>query len=74
MQVEFTVEQLQRLSRIAAHAGTEPERLVRDAALRMVEQDEKFPSAVREGIEQANRGEFFDDDEARLWLEERERS
>ncbi|MBV9402007.1 MAG: hypothetical protein JO062_28795 [Bryobacterales bacterium] len=74
MEVHFTPEQLQRLSQIATHAGTDPERLVKDAALRLLEGDEQFRAAVREGIAAADRGELIDDEEVRLWLEERERS
>ena len=74
MEVDFTPEQLQRLSQIAAHAGTDPQHLVRDAALRLVEDDTKFRAAVRDGIAQADRGELIDDEEVRFWLEERERS
>ena len=74
MEVDFTPEQLERLSQIASHAGIDTEHLVKDAALRLVEQDAKFRAAVREGIAQADRGELIDDEEVRLWLEERERS
>jgi predicted transcriptional regulator len=74
MEVHFTPEQLQQLSQIAAHSGTDTEHLVMDAALRLVEQDAKFRAAVREGIAQADRGELIDDEEVRRWLEERERS
>ena len=74
MQVDFTPEQLQRLSQIAAHVGTNPENLVKDAALRLVDEDERFRAAVREGIAAADRGELIDDQEVRQWLEERERS
>jgi predicted transcriptional regulator len=63
MQLDFTPEQLQRLSQIAAHAGTDPEHLVKDAALRLVEEDEKFRGAVREGIAAADRGEFVEHEE-----------
>jgi predicted transcriptional regulator len=63
MQLDFTPEQLQRLSQIAAHAGTDPEHLVKDAALRLVEEDEKFRAAVREGIAAADRGEFVEHEE-----------
>ncbi len=73
MEVDFTPEQLRHLSQIAAHAGTDPEHLVKDAVLRLVEEDKKFRAAVREGIAQADRGELIDDDEARLWQEGRER-
>jgi predicted transcriptional regulator len=74
MEVHFTPEQEARLSQIAAHAGVDTEHLVKDAALRLLEQDEQFRAAVREGIAAADRGELIDDEEVRLWLEERERS
>lgn len=60
MEVHFTPEQLQRLSQIATHAGTNPEHLVKDAALRLLEDDEHFRAAVREGIAAADRGEFIE--------------
>jgi len=74
MEVHFTPEQLERLTHIAAHAGVDTEHLVKDAALRLVEEDTKFRAAVREGIAAADRGELIDDEEVRQWLEERERS
>ena len=74
MEVHFTPEQESQLSRIAAHARTDTEHLVKDAALRLVEEKNRFSAAVREGVEQADRGELIDDDEVRLWLECQERS
>lgn len=74
MEVHFTPEQLQRLSQIAANSGIDAELLVKNAALRLVEADAKYRAAVREGITQADLGEFIDDEEVRLWLEQRERS
>jgi hypothetical protein len=55
MEVHFTPEQEARLAKVATIAGTDPERLVKDAALRVVE-DVQFRAAVREGIAQADRG------------------
>jgi predicted transcriptional regulator len=52
-----------RLSQIASHAGTDTERLVKDAALRLLEQDARFRAAVREGIAQADREEFIEEEE-----------
>ena len=63
MEVQFTPEQEARLAQIATKAGTGPEQLVRDAALRLFEQEALFRSAVREGIAQADRGEFVDEEE-----------
>jgi predicted transcriptional regulator len=74
MEVHFTPEQEAELSRIAAYAGTDSENFVKDAALRAVEENNRFRSAVRDGIAEADRGELIDDEEVRLWLEERERS
>ena len=63
MEVHFTPEQMQRLSRIATHAGTDPEHLVKDGALRLLKEEEQFRAAVREGIAAAERGEFIEHDE-----------
>jgi len=63
MNVDFTPEQEAQLSRIATHAGKEAEQLVKDAALRLLEDDVRFRTAVRKGIEQANRGEFIEETE-----------
>jgi len=73
MEVRFTPEQEAELSRIAAHAGTDSENFVRDAALRAVEEKNRFRAAVREGIAQADAGELIDDAEVLRWLEEQER-
>ncbi len=43
MEVHFTPEQEKRLTQIAANAGTDPERLVKDAALRLLEQQAGSP-------------------------------
>jgi len=52
-----------QLSQIASHAGTDTERLVKDAALRLLEQDARFRAAVREGIAQPDREEFIEEEE-----------
>jgi hypothetical protein len=82
MEVHFTPEQEARLSQIASHAGTDTERRVKDAALRLLEQNARFRPAVRkhkvpplrfapvgmteylrEGIAQADREEFIEEEE-----------
>jgi hypothetical protein len=40
MEVHFTPEQETQLAQIAANAGTDPERLVKDAALRLLPSDD----------------------------------
>ena len=74
MVVDFTPEQEAQLSLIAAYAGTDTAHLVKNAALRLLERKQSFRTAVREGLEQADRGDLIEDDEVRLWLEHRERS
>ena len=69
MDVHFTPEQEAQLAQIASLAGTEPERLVKDAALRLLHEDARFRAAVREGIEQADRGEFIEEEEMDVRLE-----
>jgi predicted transcriptional regulator len=63
MEVHLTPEQEAQLSRIASPAGRETEQLVKDAVLRLLEQDARFRAAVREGIAQADRGEFIEEEE-----------
>lgn len=69
MNVHFTPEQEAQLFQIATKEGTDPERLVKDAALRLLQQDARFRAAVREGIKQADRGEFIEEDEMDARLE-----
>ena len=69
MEVHFTPEQEAQLSQLATSAGTDPERLVKDAALRLLEEDARFRAAVRLGIEQADRGQFIEEAEMDARLE-----
>jgi predicted transcriptional regulator len=63
MEVRFTPEQEAQLSQIASHAGTDTERSVKDAVVRLIEQDARFRAAVQEGVAQADRGEFIEEEE-----------
>ncbi|MGH9493960.1 MAG: hypothetical protein ACRD3B_03100 [Candidatus Sulfotelmatobacter sp.] len=63
MEVHFTPEQEALLSQVASHKGTEPEQLVNDAALRLLERDARFRDKVREGMQQADRGELIEEEE-----------
>jgi predicted transcriptional regulator len=63
MELHFTPEQEAQLAQIARTAGTDAEELVKGAALRLLEQQSRFSAAVREGILQADRGEFIEEDE-----------
>lgn len=60
MEVHFTPEQEALLSKIASYAGTDVERLVKDAVLRLVEEDARFRQGVERGLAAAERGEFVE--------------
>ena len=63
MEVDFTPEQLASLSQIAVYRGTDAALLVKDAALRQIEQDRLFLESVERGIAQSDRGELTDHEE-----------
>ncbi len=63
MEVHFTSEEETRLSSIASHTGTDPEQLVRKAALRLLEEDTRFRAGVRKGLEAAARGDFIEEEQ-----------
>ena len=70
MEVHFTSEQETRLEQIAAQAGTDAERLVKNADLHLLESDAHYRAAVREGIAQADKGEFIEEEEMDARFEE----
>jgi predicted transcriptional regulator len=74
MEVHFTPEQETQLSQIANRAGTDVEGLVKDAALRLLQEEARFRAAVQEGIAQADRGEFIEEEEMDARLEQMLRS
>ncbi|MBV9744717.1 MAG: hypothetical protein JO099_13230 [Acidobacteriia bacterium] len=74
MEVPFTAEQEAQLVRMARKSGTDAPHLVKDAALRLLEEDDRFRAAVREGIAQADRGEFIEEEEMDLRFEQMLRS
>lgn len=74
MEVHFTPEQEARLAQIARTTGDAAEELVKDAALRLLEQDARFRAAVQEGIAQADRGELVEEDEMDARFEQMLRS
>ena len=69
MEFHFTPEQETELRKAAMLAGIDSEALVKNAALRTIE-DLQFRAFVREGIAQADRGEFIEEEEMDARLEE----
>jgi predicted transcriptional regulator len=74
MEVHFTPEQEAQLTQIAAHNGTDPEALLKDAAMRLLQEDARFRAAVREGSAQADQGEFIEEEGMDARFEEMLRS
>jgi len=69
MEIHLTPEQEAQLSQIATQSGTNAEQLLKNAALRLLDEDARFHAAVRKGIEQADRGEFIEEAEMDARLE-----
>lgn len=63
MEIQIAPEQEAELAQIAAHLQKDPHQLVMDAALRLIDEDDRFRAAVRKGVEEANRGELIDQTE-----------
>jgi len=65
MDVHFSPEQETLLSQLANQRGTDAKELVKDAALRLLEENDRFRAAVREGVAAADRGQFVE--HAEVW-------
>jgi len=65
MEVQFTPEQEARILRIANYSGTPAEQLVKQAVLRLVEEDEHLQADISEAIEQADCGQLIDHEEVK---------
>jgi predicted transcriptional regulator len=63
MEVHFTTEQEAQLSKIATTTGTDAEQLVKEAALRLLQEETRFVEAVKLGETQLDRGEYLTHEE-----------
>jgi len=63
MEVPFTAEQEAQLARMATEPGTDAAQLVRDAALRLLDEEGRFLAAVEKGIAAAERADFIEEEE-----------
>ena len=70
MEVHFSPDEEAQLSQLANYNCTPPEQLVKQAALRLVEEDAETRAGIQRGIEQADRGELIDHDEVVARFEE----
>ena len=75
MEVHITAEQEAQLAQIARQAGkNDAGELLKDAALRLLDEDARFRAAVLEGKAYADRGEFIEEEEMDARFEEMLRS
>jgi hypothetical protein len=63
MEVQFTAVQEAQLAQLATKAGTDAAHLVKDAALRLLEEDARFVEAVKRGEDALGRGEYLTHDQ-----------
>jgi predicted transcriptional regulator len=63
MELAITPEQEAHLARIAEHQGKTPSQLVFDATIGLIQGDRLFRAAVQRGIEQAEAGDFLEEEE-----------
>lgn len=70
MEVQFTPEQEAQLAQIARRDGkADVGQLLKDAALRLLDEEARFRAAVLEGKAYADRGEFIEEEEMDARLE-----
>ena len=75
MEVHFTQEKEALLAQIAHRDGkTDAGELLKDAALRLLEDEARFRAAVLEGKAYADRGEFIEEEEMDARFEQMLRS
>jgi predicted transcriptional regulator len=72
MEVHFTPEQEAQIAQVAASSGTEA--LVKNATMRLLQEDARFRAAVMEGKAYADRGEFIEEEEMDARFEQMLRS
>ena len=63
MELHLTPEQETRLAELAQHQGVSVDALLTDVALGLLDEDERERRIILQRIEQANRGEFIEEDE-----------
>jgi predicted transcriptional regulator len=75
MDVHFTAEQETQLEQLARSRGkADAKELLKDAGLRMLEEEAHFRAAVLEGKAYADRGEFIEEEEMNARFEKMLRS
>lgn len=63
MDLHLTPEQEAHLLQVAQHEGKDPEQIVIDATLRLLEEDTRTREILRERVREADRGMFLDEED-----------
>lgn len=63
MELHLTAEQEARLVRLAQHEGKEPETFATERILAVFDDDDQFRIAVQQGLDQADAGNFMEEEE-----------
>jgi predicted transcriptional regulator len=63
MEINLTPEQEMHLAEIARQAGKPSDQFITEAVLSLLDDDDSFRVAVREGLAQANSGVFLEEEE-----------
>jgi predicted transcriptional regulator len=71
MEIQLNPAQQERLSRMAAQQGRDPQSLVREAVEQLIEYDDWFIREVEKGLAAAGRGEFVEHDAVRKLIDRR---
>lgn len=74
MEVPFTAATEAQIKQFAASTGKDAARIVEETMSRVMKRRNQFLDDVTRGITAADRGDLVEDDEARSFLEQRERS
>jgi predicted transcriptional regulator len=63
MDIQFTPEQVAKLAQIGSTHAKQPEEVVHEIIARALADDARFREAVHRGIQQADRGEFIEEED-----------
>lgn len=74
MDVPFSTTTEAQIRQLAARKGKDAAQVVEGTMARVMERRAQFLDGVKRGITAADGGDLLDDDEARSFLEQRERS
>jgi predicted transcriptional regulator len=69
MELLLSPEEEKKLAQIAAHVGSDSPALVKSTVLRLIERNDEFLAAVRQGMAEAETGQLIEEEEMDLLFE-----